>query len=230
MVLDGSYQFRPDLQKIGRTTIEFGVPLLFLTATLAVPDIPAFIQSTGIDLRRTTIFRSSTVRANLRYSVTWVDQTDGKVPEAVRQIQVVSTSSSIPRILTYCFSRPRSEAVGKLLRCPVYHARIGTKEEKSAIVRKWVEQGGCIVSTNALGVGLDIADVRYVFHIGIPGCSEILFRRAGEPGATDNEPSPISSGRALVLVRAGLLVLSDARISGITWTVPAVAACVSLTV
>ncbi|KAK7986869.1 Bloom syndrome protein-like protein [Apiospora saccharicola] len=182
MVLDGSYQFRPDLQKIGRTTIEFGVPLLFLTATLAVPDIPAFIQSTGIDLRRTTIFRSSTVRANLRYSVTWVDQTDGEVPEAVRQIQVVSTSSSIPRILTYCFSRPRSEAVGKLLRCPVYHARIGTKEEKSAIVRKWVEQGGCIVSTNALGVGLDIADVRYVFHIGIPRLLRDFVQESGRAG------------------------------------------------
>ncbi|KAK7976933.1 hypothetical protein PG988_004423 [Apiospora saccharicola] len=44
------------------------------------------------------------------------------------------------------------------------------------------------------GSGLDIADVRYVFHLRIPGCSEILFRRAGRPGATDNEPSPISSG------------------------------------
>ncbi|KAK7985905.1 Bloom syndrome protein-like protein [Apiospora saccharicola] len=117
-------------KKIGRTTIEFGVPLLLLTATLAVPDIPAFIQSTGIDLRRTTIFRSSTVRANLRYSVTWVDQTDGEVPEAVRQIPSsihLLFNTADPDLLL--LAATIHKAVGKLLRCPSITPELGQRGE-----------------------------------------------------------------------------------------------------
>jgi hypothetical protein len=58
-------------------------------------------------------------------------------------------------------------------------------------MEQWVSSGGVMVATNALGVGLDIADVRYVFHLGPPRHLRDFVQESGRAGRDGLESESI---------------------------------------
>jgi hypothetical protein len=55
--------------------------------------------------------------------------------------------------------------LAKALGCGYYHAKAADKEAQLA---EWLEKGGFIVATGALGVGLDYLAIVFVLHMGMP--------------------------------------------------------------
>jgi superfamily II DNA helicase RecQ len=51
------------------------------------------------------------------------------------------------------------------LGCAHYHAGSVDKADK---LQAWVEKGGFIVATSALGTGVDHAGIVFVLHVGMP--------------------------------------------------------------
>ncbi|KAM7210128.1 hypothetical protein V8F06_014490, partial [Rhypophila decipiens] len=68
------------------------------------------------------------------------------------------------KIIVYSGQIKRGERLGELLLCPVYHSKVDTAEGKARRVAEWMEKGGVIVTTNALGMEIDIPNVRMVVH------------------------------------------------------------------
>ncbi|KAK4158619.1 hypothetical protein QBC43DRAFT_294902 [Cladorrhinum sp. PSN259] len=100
-----------------------------------------------------------------------------------------STSTNRPiRIILYCRRVAYAEEVAERLGCGVYHSRVAGKDEKSGIVRRWVEAGGAIVATCALGAGIDIPDVRLVVHVGIPSSLRDFVQESGRAGRDGSVP------------------------------------------
>jgi hypothetical protein len=87
-----------------------------------------------------------------------------------------------PRAIVYCQTIQQVTTLAEAIGCSSYHGQIGSSAERSRIIRQWVEEGGAICATNALGVGVDIPDVRLVVHAGLPRSLRDLAQESGRGG------------------------------------------------
>ena len=69
IVLDSLSEFRPKLLELGKVVGDWGVQILFLTATLPPKDMDEFRTIMCLDIMSVSIFRDCTTRKNLSYSV-----------------------------------------------------------------------------------------------------------------------------------------------------------------
>lgn len=185
MVLDAGDGFRPQMRTIGSVIAGFGVQTVWLTATLAPRDEEEFYRVTEIDRRRVRMFRARTTRKNIRYRVR---ETGGADIEAVvcQEVMKALKTDSEGKIIVYGGTIARTDSLAttlaKTIPCKAYHSSIGNNEQKKEIMRAWIEEGRVIVATNALGVGLDIPNVRSVIHAGSPRKLRDYAQESGRGG------------------------------------------------
>ena len=89
--------------------------------------------------------------------------------------------------IVYCLSRKKTEETAALLaatgvRALPYHAgmEMEARDEHQNVFM--TEPGVVIVATIAFGMGIDKADVRYVFHTDLPGSVEAYYQELGRAG------------------------------------------------
>ena len=89
--------------------------------------------------------------------------------------------------IVYCLSRKKTEETAALLaaagvRALAYHAgmEMEAREEHQNVFM--TEPGVVIAATIAFGMGIDKADVRYVFHTDLPGSIEAYYQEIGRAG------------------------------------------------
>jgi superfamily II DNA helicase RecQ len=187
IILDGTDEFRPELAELGSVIREWGVQRVFLTATLPPEDMEAFFRAAALEPGRTTVFRERTTRPNIRYRVIPVkakgkrteEAEDDKVCELVRQWRQQNSSG---RIMVYAVERERVDRLAKRLGCPAFHSRVDTKEGKTQRLQRWKDGGDIIVGTKALGLGIDVSDVRLVLHAGMPFQMKDYVQESGRAG------------------------------------------------
>ena len=201
-VLDASYDFRPQLRSIGTTLQTLGAQLVFLTATLPPRDEAEFFGILHLKLEKAFIVRGRTDRPNIAYSVLAVPGSVADEDRATVRLvlealngkrgkdedEAEAEAETKAKAVIYCQQVRRAERVARQLACPVYHSRAGAGEEKAQVVRQWVDKGGPIVATSALGAGIDIPDVRLVVHIGLPRSLRDFVQESGRAGR-DGRPS-----------------------------------------
>jgi ATP-dependent DNA helicase RecQ len=64
----------------------------------------------------------------------------------------------------------------------VYHGLLERDKRKSVQNRFMSESGHLVLATNAFGMGIDKADIRYVLHADIPGSMESYYQEIGRAG------------------------------------------------
>ena len=89
--------------------------------------------------------------------------------------------------IVYCLSRRKTEETAAMLaadgvRALPYHAGMGKEEREDHQNAFMTEPGVVIVATIAFGMGIDKADVRYVFHTDLPGNVEAYYQEIGRAG------------------------------------------------
>ncbi len=87
----------------------------------------------------------------------------------------------------YCLSRRKTEEAAALLarsgvRALPYHADMESVEREAHQNVFMTEPGVVIVATIAFGMGIDKADVAYVFHADLPGSIEAYYQEIGRAG------------------------------------------------
>ncbi len=89
--------------------------------------------------------------------------------------------------LIYCATRDNTELVSDFLTeegldVPAYHAG-KTPEQKEALQRSFLlGDYPAIVATNALGMGIDKSDLRFVLHVDVPGSITAYYQEVGRAG------------------------------------------------
>jgi len=173
------YDFRPSYLKIAslREIIAPDVPFLALTATatsLVVNDIME-----KLEFRKLNVLKTSFARKNISYLVRQVEE---KGSYLLKTLGGVSGSG-----IVYVRSRKRSKEVAEMLvannvNADFYHAGLPDelRDRKQA---SWsTGKSRVIVATNAFGMGIDKADVRFVIHWDIPDSIENYFQESGRAG------------------------------------------------
>ena len=172
------YDFRPSYLRIAE--IRKYIPkATFLALTASATDLVAKDIMHRLGFEKPHIIRSSFARPNLSYSVRMVDD---KFNQLLRIIHNVEGTGII-----YMRTREGCEMLVKQLQdngisASFYHAGLPAME-RSLRQDDW--QSGKVrimVATNAFGMGIDKADVRFVVHYTMCDSLEAYYQEAGRAG------------------------------------------------
>ena len=171
--------FRPEYEDLCRLRDLFpGVPIAALTATADAVTRDDIAQKLfGGQVEQIVLgFDRPNIRLAVEMKREWKRQLRRFVARHEGQSGIV-----------YCLSRRKTEETAAMLtsdgvRALPYHAGM-SKEEREAHQNVFMTEAGVvIVATIAFGMGIDKADVRFVFHADLPGSVEAYYQEIGRAG------------------------------------------------
>ncbi|WP_339736649.1 ATP-dependent DNA helicase RecQ [uncultured Sunxiuqinia sp.] len=177
------YDFRPSYRKITELRkLLPDVPVLALTAT-ATREVEKDIQK-QLDFKKEHVLRKSFFRDNLIYIVR---EREDKMPYLLQSVQRAKGTG-----IVYVRSRKLTKEISEYLRknnisADYYHAGLSSlnREKKQDDWKSGKTR--VIVATNAFGMGIDKANVRFVIHYGPADSPEAYFQEAGRAGRDGNK-------------------------------------------
>ncbi|MDP9349889.1 MAG: RecQ family ATP-dependent DNA helicase, partial [Gemmatimonadota bacterium] len=180
-ISEWGHNFRPDYLKLAEVSRALGAErVLALTATATPPVVEDVCASFGI-LRECAVV-TGFHRPNLRLvtSPTPARERDTALRERLR------TGPPGPGIVYVTLQRTAERVAQALadagLPARAYHA--GMDDEARAAVQEWWKGSdrATVVATIAFGMGIDKADVRYVYHYNLPKGLESWVQEIGRAG------------------------------------------------
>ncbi|KAF2179188.1 P-loop containing nucleoside triphosphate hydrolase protein [Zopfia rhizophila CBS 207.26] len=81
--------------------------------------------------------------------------------------------------VVYCNGKEQCEEIAAELDCAYYHADVVDRAER---LEEWVEEGGFIVATSALGTGVDFPAIVFILHVGMPWSMIDYAQESGRGG------------------------------------------------
>ncbi len=172
------YDFRPSYLRIAELREKLpGVPVLALTAS-ATQRVADDIMH-HLKFAEPHVVRGDFRRPDLSYSVR---RTDDKTEQLMRLLQNVAGSG-----IVYMRTREGTEQLaGELcdagIAASAYHGGLG-HAERALRQDEWLQgKVRVMVATNAFGMGIDKADVRFVVHYSLCDSLESYYQEAGRAG------------------------------------------------
>jgi ATP-dependent DNA helicase RecQ len=186
-ISEWGHDFRPDYWKLGEYRALLGdPPTVALTAT-ATPQVAADIVS-ALRLSDPLVVRTGIERPNLYLGVHEVERAEEKVPHLARRIRAMDgpgiVYSTLIRDLEALHDELRREGIASL----VYHGKLSVDERRAMQERFMGSERDVVLATNAFGMGVDKADIRFVLHAQIPRTLEAWTQEVGRSGR-DGEPA-----------------------------------------
>ena len=175
------HDFRPAFKRIINLVrlLPKGLPVLATTAT-ATPRIQSDIeQQMGSDL---TVIRGNLMRDSFRLFVVKVNSEDEKLIWLGKNLEKLPGNG-----LLYTGTRMDTEIYSKWLES-LNISSIGYNSRLDPESRIAIENGlmnnqwKCIISTNALGMGIDKPDIRFIIHTQIPQSPIHYYQEIGRAG------------------------------------------------
>ncbi len=178
------HDFRPEYLQLGALKRSLLVPVVALTAT-ATPRVRTEII-TALGLTTPQVVCGRFARPNLAFSVRHLRRDQERITELDTLISPILADHHGGRVIIYCATRKKVEAVAKHLavRFDVAYYHAGRSDLRRSQAQRAFDENRkrILVATNAFGMGIDHPDVRLIVHFQAPGSLEAYYQEAGRAG------------------------------------------------
>lgn len=180
-ISEWGHDFRPDYLQLGGVIERLGhPPVLAMTAT-ASPEVREDIMH-RLGMRQPKVFVRGFDRPNISLRVDHFGSEQDKREALLRRISFGEKPGVV-----YVATRKNAEEIMHALAeagedALFYHGGLKAKE-REAIQEQFMEgQAGVIVATNAFGMGIDKANIRFVYHYDISDSLDSYYQEIGRAG------------------------------------------------
>jgi ATP-dependent DNA helicase RecQ len=180
-ISEWGHDFRPEYLRLGAALEALGrPPVLALTATAAPPVRDEIVERLG--LREPEILIRGFDRPNLRFEVAPFhgEHSEERKLRALEERIAASPGAGIVYVATRRQSEELAAALGA--RAAFYHAGMRPADRSDVHERFRAGSLEVVVATTAFGMGIDKADVRWVFHAEISESVDSYYQEAGRAG------------------------------------------------
>ena len=187
-ISEWGHDFRPDYARLGNFRRLLGNPTtIALTATATDAVRRDIVEQ--LRLREPRTFITGFARPNLHYEVQY-PRTERQKAEALTRFLRETPGAGI----IYASTRKKTEEAAAMIAQEVrrpsvaYHAGLMPEQRRMAQDAFMGGRVEIVTATNAFGMGIDKANVRFVVHYNLPGTLEAYYQEAGRAGR-DGKPS-----------------------------------------
>ncbi|MEM7627674.1 MAG: RecQ family ATP-dependent DNA helicase, partial [Planctomycetota bacterium] len=206
-VSEWGHDFRPDYTRVDEFRRLLGEPTTIALTATATPDVQQDIiaqlgLTPGDGFDQVKIYNQGIDRPNLALGVEDVWDDDAKTKQIlghirdIRRDRVTSATNvagsgivyfTLIKTLRQFSERLRAEKVPHLC----YHGELDAAQRRDvqeAFMKDQGDASSLVLATNAFGMGIDKADIRFVVHADCPGSLEAYYQEIGRAGR-DGLPS-----------------------------------------
>jgi ATP-dependent DNA helicase RecQ len=182
-ISEWGHDFRPDYTRIHEIRQVLGNPTTIALTATATPEVQKdIIKTLCLDAEKVRIFHGGIDRPNLHLDVKKVCSNEEKLEHLVSIAKEYGGNGII-----YCTLISQLNTFSELLeeqQIPhlCYHGSL-ERNQRSTVQEKFMKGANTLVlATNAFGMGIDKADIRFVTHVDIPGSIESYYQEIGRAG------------------------------------------------
>ncbi|HEX2277076.1 MAG TPA: ATP-dependent DNA helicase RecQ, partial [Candidatus Tectomicrobia bacterium] len=193
-ISEWGHDFRPEYLRLGAVIEALGHPtILALTATASPPVREEIVTRLG--MRQPRVIVQGFDRPNI-----WLGAETFPSALAKKHALIERVLEADRPGIVYVATRQHAEAVADALsdrgmKALHYHAGMNPRERARVQEAFLTDEEEVIVATNAFGMGIDKANVRFVFHYDIPPTIDAYYQEVGRAGRDGRE------ARALLFYR-----------------------------
>jgi len=182
-ISEWGHDFRPDYSRIGEFQEMLGNPLTIALTATATHDVQEdIIRKLHLSKDEIKVFHQGIDRPNLRLETADVFDDKEKLREIISTLEKYDGSGIIYFSLIKTLER-FSEILGdKGFKHGIYNGKLEDRQRKQ-MQRDFLNgKQKLMLATNAFGMGIDKADIRFVIHAEVPSSIESYYQEIGRAG------------------------------------------------
>ena len=175
------HDFRPAFLEIGPVLKRLGKPIVLALTATATDDIALDICK-QLGIPEDGMVNTSAYRPNLDLRVLPVEKEADKLPQVLKLVRATPGNG-----IVYAATIKAAQAVYEALQgadesVGLYHGKLPAAERAAVQEAFMSGERRVMVATNAFGLGIDKADIRFVLHYQLPATLESYYQEAGRAG------------------------------------------------
>ncbi|MFI3290936.1 MAG: ATP-dependent DNA helicase RecQ [Opitutales bacterium] len=179
------HDFRPDYMRLGKALQLLGKPRVAAFTATATEEVRIDILK-QLNMQEPSVYVSGFARENLSFNVRSVNSKSEKFERILELIEEHKTG------IIYCSTVKGVETVSEMLDSEKikhisYNGKMTANERDEAQEEFISGKASIAVATNAFGMGIDRADIRFVCHYDLAGSIEAYYQEAGRAGRDGKE-------------------------------------------